>query len=86
MTQTRKYKSYTVLEDGGKVICSINDYDNVHWMLAGALAWDFEQATRIMEECERTGKRLIFAYGTSDEDESGWKGLGPIEDGTVYIG
>ena len=86
MTQTRKYKSYTVLEDGGKVICSINDYDNVHWMLAGALAWDFEQATRIMEECERTGKRLIFAYGTSDEDESGWKGLGPIEDGTVDIG
>ena len=86
MTQTRKYKSYTVLEDGGKVICSGLDYDNVHWMLAGALAWDLEQATRIMEECERTGKRLIFAYGTSDEDESGWKSLGPIEDGAVYIG
>lgn len=86
MSKNKKYKSYTVIEDGGKVVGDWNDYDNVHWMLSGALGWDDEQAARIMEECERTGKRLIFAYGNSDEDESGWKCLGSIEDGAVYIG
>lgn len=82
----KKYKVYTVLKPGGKVIGHLEDYDNVHWMLSGALGWEDEEATRIMEECERTGKRIIFAYEGSGEDQSGWKFLGEIEDGAVYIG
>lgn len=55
-------------------------------MLSGAIGWDDTRARRILEECEQSGRRLIFAYASSNEDQSAWQYLGEIEDGCIYIG
>ena len=80
------YTTYAVIEEGGKVLRENDSFENVLRMLSGAIGWDDTRARRILEECEQSGRRLIFAYASSNEDQSAWQYLGEIEDGCIYIG
>ncbi len=79
-----KITTYTAT--GGKLEKEEESIYQVAQLISMATGKDPDAAQALALECEKEGKRLIFAYPPFEADSAGWEELGEIPDGMLYLG